>query len=68
MIADFIGGRPHSLIVRDRIRMVTCFDALAAAGQLLAVSVRPGPGTMSERLLVLFQRILAARARRLTRS
>ncbi len=56
--------------VRDGrvIRVLTCFDALAAAGQLLAVTVRPTPGTMGERLLVLCQRIMAARARRLARS
>lgn len=50
------------------VRILTCFDSLAAAEQLLALPVRPSPGSMRERLLVLFQRILAARARGRTRS
>ena len=49
------------------VRILTCFDAIAAAEQLLAVTLRPAPRTLRERLLVIVQRVLAARARRLTR-
>lgn len=45
-------------------RILTCFDAIAGAEQLLALRLRPAPGSMLERLLVLVQRLLAARARR----
>jgi len=57
------------LDVRDGrvVRILTCFDAIAAAEQLLAITLRPARGTLRERLLVLVQRLLAARARRLTR-
>lgn len=48
-------------------RILTCFDAIAAAEQLLAIKLRPVPGTLQERLLVFFQRLMAVRARRLTR-
>lgn len=58
-LIDFRDGRA--------ICILTCFDSLAAAGQLLGVTVRPAAGTLRERMLVLFQRVMAARARRLTR-
>ena len=56
--------------VRDGrvVRIFTCFDSLAAAGQLLAFTVRPSPGTLGERCLVLVQGIMAARARHLSGS
>ena len=49
-------------------RILTCFDLIAAAEQLLGITLRPVPGTLRERLLVLVQRLAAARARRLTRA
>ena len=49
-------------------RILTCFDPIAGAEQLLGLSLRPKPGTLRQRLLVLAQRLLAARARRLTRA
>jgi ketosteroid isomerase-like protein len=48
-------------------RILTCFDAIAGVEQLLALRLRPPAGSLRERLLVLGQRLLAARARRLTR-
>jgi steroid delta-isomerase-like uncharacterized protein len=48
-------------------RILTCFDALAAAEQLMGVSLRPAPGSLRERLAVAIQRVLAFRARRLTK-
>jgi ketosteroid isomerase-like protein len=47
-------------------RVLTCFDLIAAAEQLLGMTLRPAPGTLRERLLVRVQRLAAARARRLT--
>jgi steroid delta-isomerase-like uncharacterized protein len=47
-------------------RIQTYFDPIAAAEQLLAVTLRPPSGTVRERLLVFFQRLMAVRARRLT--
>jgi ketosteroid isomerase-like protein len=46
-------------------RILTCFDPIAAAEQLLGVTLRPATGTVRERLLVMVQRLAAARARRL---
>jgi ketosteroid isomerase-like protein len=47
-------------------RILTCFDAIAGAEQLLALKLRPPAGSLHERVLVVAQRLLAARARRLT--
>lgn len=45
-------------------RILTAFDVLAATDQLLAVHLRPPPGSWRERVAVVLQRLLAARARR----
>lgn len=45
-------------------RILTCFDVLAGAEQLLNVSLRPPDGSVRQRILVGLQRIAAARARR----
>jgi ketosteroid isomerase-like protein len=50
------------------VRIQTYFDLLAAAEQLLALTLRPPSGTVRERLLVFVQRLMAVRARRLTRA
>ena len=42
-------------------RILTCFDALAGAEQLLGLTLRPPPGSIRERVAVLFQRLLAFR-------
>ena len=47
-------------------RIQTYFDPIAGAEQLLAITLRPPSGTVRERLLVFLQRLMAARARRLT--
>ena len=47
-------------------RILTCFDPIAAAEQALGLRLRPLPGSIRERALVLLQRLAAARARRLT--
>lgn len=48
-------------------RILTCFDSIAAAEQMLGVTIRPEPGTFRERVTVYLQRIAAFRARRLKR-
>lgn len=48
-------------------RILTCLDALAAAEQLLALKLRPTPGTFRERVFVFLQRVVGARARHLIR-
>jgi steroid delta-isomerase-like uncharacterized protein len=45
-------------------RILTCFDPIAAAEQLLALRLRPVPGSLRGRLMVGIQRLAAARARR----
>lgn len=55
-VLEFRGGRVS--------RILTAFDVLAAAEQLLAVNLRPPPGSWRERVAVVLQRLLAARARR----
>jgi hypothetical protein len=51
----------------DRVaRILTCFDIIAAAEQLLALPLRPPPGSLRQRIAVGLQRVAAARARRLT--
>ena len=54
-LLEFSGGRIT--------RILTCFDALAGAEQLLGLTLRPPPGSIRERVAVLLQRILAFRAR-----
>ncbi len=46
-------------------RILTCFDAIAAAEQLLGIALRPPPHSWRQRAMVGLQRIAAARARRL---
>jgi len=48
-------------------RIETWFDALPAAEQLLGLRLRPKPGGFRERILVLLQRLFAARARAFSR-
>ena len=45
-------------------RILTCFDPIAAAEQLLDLRLRPVSGSLRERLMVGLQRLAAARARR----
>lgn len=45
-------------------RILTCFDPIFAAEQLLNLRLRPVPGSLRERLMVGLQRFAAARARR----
>ena len=47
-------------------RILTCFDPIAAAEQLLALRLRQAPGSIRERLMVGLQRLAAARARRVS--
>lgn len=49
-------------------RILTCFDPIAAGEQLLGLHLRPPPGSLRERILVLIQRVAALRARRLPRA
>jgi steroid delta-isomerase-like uncharacterized protein len=44
-------------------RILTCFDAMAGAEQLLGFRLRPPPGSIRERVAVFLQRLLAFRAR-----
>ena len=45
-------------------RVLTCFDPIVAAEQLLGLRLRPVPGSLRERLMVGLQRLAAAWARR----
>lgn len=56
---DFRGGRVAQIL--------TCFDVIAAAEQLLGVTLRPEPNTARQRAMVALQRMAAARARRRSR-
>ena len=47
------------------IRILTCFDTIGAAEQLLGLTLRAAPGSWRERVVVWLQRLAAARARRL---
>ena len=47
-------------------RILTCFDPVAAGEQVLGIRLRPVPGSLRERVLVILQRLAAFRARRLT--
>jgi ketosteroid isomerase-like protein len=49
-------------------RILTCFDVIAAAEQVMGVTLRAAPGSLRERLMVLAQRPVAAWARRSTRA
>jgi hypothetical protein len=44
-------------------RIHTCFDVIAAAGQLLGIELRPPTRSWRQRMIVGLQRIAAARAR-----
>jgi ketosteroid isomerase-like protein len=49
-------------------RILTCFDAIAAAEQLMGITLRAAPGSLRERLLVFGQRLAAVVARRRDRT
>ncbi len=46
------------------VRILTCFDVVAAAEQLLDVTIRPRVNSVRQRFVVILQRLFAARARR----
>jgi ketosteroid isomerase-like protein len=49
-------------------RILTSFDVIAAAEQLMGIPLRAAPGSVQERLMVFGQRLVAAWARRSTRA
>jgi ketosteroid isomerase-like protein len=49
-------------------RILTCFDVIAAAEQLLGITLRAAPGSRRELLMVFGQRMVAAWARRRSRA
>jgi ketosteroid isomerase-like protein len=49
-------------------RILTCFDVIAAAEQVMGVTLRAAPGRPRERLMVIGQRLVAAWARSRSRS
>ncbi|MDH3292159.1 MAG: ester cyclase [Gemmatimonadota bacterium] len=49
-------------------RILTCFDVIVAAEQLLSITLRPKARSWRQRFLVGLQRAAALRARRLTRA
>ena len=49
-------------------RILTCFDAIAAAEQVMGVTLRAAPGSLRERLIVFVQRLVATWARRQARA
>ena len=49
-------------------RILTCFDVIAAAEQMLGVTLRAAPGSPRERLMVFGQRLVAAWARSRSRT
>jgi len=46
------------------VHILTCFDVVAAAEQLLDVTLRPREHSVRQRVVMILQRLLAARARR----
>ena len=44
-------------------RILTCFDVIAAAEQMMGVMLRAPAGSLRERLMVFGQRVMAAWAR-----
>lgn len=54
----------RALLEAPNARIMTCFDVIAAAEQLLGVTLRPPSRSWRLRAMVGFQRIVAARARR----